>query len=87
MLTNIIGAALKLLGLANGASTVNKVVGVLNYAAILPLITYLVKHADEQVHFSASLGFLALLTAFVFVLLEVARRSRPHDRGDTHYGG
>lgn len=66
----------KFLGIGGGASVLNSAGGLLTNLGLLPVAAWLFKHADEQVHFETSLGFLALCVAFAYVVLEVLRRSR-----------
>lgn len=63
-------------GLGTGGSVVNNIGGTLTHLAALPALAWLATHANEQVQVSTSYGFLALIGGFVYVLLEVLRRSR-----------
>lgn len=67
----------KILGIGSGASVVNNVGGIITHAAMIPAIGYLITHADQQINFETSLGFLALISAFAYVVIEVLRRSAP----------
>lgn len=62
--------------LGNG-TVLNKVAGGLNYLAMIPLATWFMSHADETIKFETSMGFLGLMIAVAFFVMEVVRRSRP----------
>lgn len=84
----MIGKILALLGLGNGGSVTNNVLGTFNILALAPLGVWLYAHKDEQVSFTVSLGFLALLCGIAYVLVEINRRaeyrhSSPDER-DNH---
>ncbi len=80
----MLDALLKLLGLSNGASLLNKALGAVNWVALAPLAIWLWTHRDEQITFTTSLGFLCLIAAAVLALLELERRApyRPGDSND-----
>lgn len=82
---NILSIVLRLLGIGNGESKMNRVSGVVNAVVLLPVITYLVANHDKRINFETSLGFLALALGVVYALLEMNRRSRPgYSQGDYH---
>lgn len=75
---------LKVLGIGGGGvaagavgQVVNGVSGAVNHMVFLPVIAYLVTHADEEIHLQTSLGFLSLVVAVAYLVLEVQRRSAP----------
>lgn len=84
MLANIIKT---LLGVGNGASTASNTQGIINHAVALPSLAWLVLHADQQLHFTTSLGFLALLLGIAYVVLEFTRRSRAKQGGENGNDG
>lgn len=66
---------LKILGIGGGGSLINDVAGAANHLIALPVIGFLVTHADQKVDFSATLGFLALIVGFAYLIIEIVRRS------------
>ncbi len=74
---DIVKMLLKLFGIGNGESKINRVGGIINNVAMLPLVAYLVANADKRINFETSLGFLALCVMFLYWHMETLRRSRP----------
>lgn len=77
MLAKILSLIGSIFGIKSGATVGNMVGGVVNNAVSLSLVSYLIIHADQEIHFSTSLGFLALVVAFAYLLIEVVRRTSP----------
>lgn len=74
---------LELLGLASGTG-LNKLIGGINYALLAGVLAWSVTHVKEidelmnqELQFRTSVGFLLLMVGIAFLLLELARRSRP----------
>lgn len=83
----MLGKILGLFGLGNGGSITNNVLGTVNILALAPLGVWLYAHKDEQVTFTVSLGFLALLCGVAYVVVELNRRATyrpgsPEDRSN-----
>lgn len=72
---NILELLLKVLGFANGSAPVNKALGVLNYAALVPLAVWFWHHWDTPVSFTMNLGTFGMIAAGALLLLEFNRRT------------
>jgi hypothetical protein len=73
----LIGLLAKLLGLGNGTSPVSGVLGIVNWAAMVPIIAIAWTHRDDVIDFRISLGALALGAAIALFILELNRRTEP----------
>lgn len=67
----------KLFGIGVGGSLVNTIGGVINHVATVGILIYLVENGEQEINFRTTLGFLALIVGFIYVLLETLRRSKP----------
>lgn len=65
----------KLLGFGADNLSVNKTLGVFNYAALLPIFIWVYKHHAEQITFSLDIGTLTGMVCVVFIWLEFNRRA------------
>lgn len=74
----------KLLGLGADMSPIAVVTGVVNNAALLPVILWGWTHRDEVVDFKLSLGSLAIIVLGAWFYLEILRRSQPRNGADNH---
>lgn len=77
MLSGVLTVLGKVFGFGPGISVGNAVGGVVDHAVGLTVVSYLLAHANQQVTFDASLGFLALVAGFGYVLIELVRRTQP----------
>lgn len=73
----ILGFLGMVFGLGKGASVPNTAGGIVNHAALIGGLTYLIQHRDELVTFTASYGSLAVAGGVVWLILEVIRRTSP----------
>lgn len=73
----ILGFIGKIFGMGSGASLINNAGGAVNHLAMITAITYLCDHINETITFTASYGFLAVVVAFAYMILELFRRSTP----------
>lgn len=62
-------------GINSAQSVASNVGGVFTNMTAIAGISYLVKNANEVITFTASLGFLAILAGFAYILIELVRRS------------
>lgn len=74
----------KLLGLGADMSPISIVTGVINNAALLPVILWGWSNRDEIVDFKMSLGTLAVIVLVALFYLEILRRSQPRNGVDNH---
>lgn len=81
MIENILNVIGKILGITPAGSVVNNVAGGLSFLAAVPLLIYVLNNVDRQISFSTSVGFLGLIIAFAFFVMEVLRRSNPNKNG------
>jgi hypothetical protein len=72
---------LELLALTKRASTLNRALGAVNLVTLTPLTIWLWTNRNEQITFTASLGFLCIIVAVAAVILELERRA-PIRNGD-----
>jgi hypothetical protein len=75
-MTALLGIIKGIFGIGVGESVVNKIGGIANNLAMIPLVIWLANNADEKISFETSYGFLALVGAVAYLILEVLRRSR-----------
>lgn len=73
----LLGVLKSVLGIADGASVINNAGGALSRLALIPAAGWFLAHADQQIKFETSLGFLGLACVVGWLVLEVLRRSRP----------
>lgn len=72
-----------LFGFKAGASVANTAGGLINHTAALSALYYLCDHASQQINLGeVSLGFLALIVGFAYVILELFRRRLPGAGGE-----
>lgn len=74
-MTTLLGFVGKIFGLGSGGTLMNNIGGAVTHVAALPAIYYLLDHANETIQMNVSLGFLGVVVAFGYLLLELARRS------------
>ncbi len=73
----------KLLGLGGTNSPIAQVTGIINNAALLPVVLWCWANRNEIVEFKLSLGALALIALLALFYLEILRRSEPRN-GENH---
>lgn len=67
----------KLLGLGGTTSAISQVTGIINNAALLPVVLWGWTHRDDMLEFRLSLGTLGLIALLALFYLETLRRSQP----------
>lgn len=75
MVSAIIKALSVALGFNGETGVVSKLSGLGNYTLLATALTWGWLHRDEVIHFEASLGFVAIVGAGAFLLLEINRRA------------
>lgn len=64
----------KIFGITSNMSPVGMIGAGIEHVAMLGSLTYLLANANQQITFTTSLGFVALIGGFAYVLIEVVRR-------------
>lgn len=78
MLWTVLG---KLLGLGNGNSVISNTSGAITNLALIPVMAWCVTHASDKIQLGdISLGIVALISFFLYIILELLRRSSPHKK-------
>lgn len=76
MLGSILGVLGTVFGVNGAQNAVTKVGGIVTNAAAIPALIYLTTHAGQQINLgTTSLGFLAIIVGFAWVIVEVLRRN------------
>lgn len=82
-MSELLGLALKVLGIGGGASPLNNAGGALSHLAFIPVIAYCITHASDKINFGeVSMAFLAIVAFLCYMFIEAMRRSRAPVKGE-----